>query len=53
MTHKHSYYCRRCAQLYRALHRKKTDVQQRAVQASLKRLSDSGAATYRPSAADD
>jgi len=21
--HRHSYYCRRCAQLYRAIHRKK------------------------------
>jgi hypothetical protein len=25
--HRHSYYCRRCAQLYRAIHRKKTTIQ--------------------------
>eukprot|EP00892_Ulva_mutabilis_P003441 jgi/Ulvmu1/1469/UM011_0199.1 len=27
VLHRHSYYCRRCAQLYRAIHRKKTTLQ--------------------------
>lgn len=40
--HRHSYYCRRCAQLYRAVHRKKSALQANAVPLSTLDDDDTG-----------